>query len=380
MAEKILIVDDDVETLRLVGLMLDRVGYKIIAADNGERAVHKAMNDQPDLVLLDVMMPDMSGYDVARQLRASDSTKRIPIIMFTAKAQVDDKVEGLESGADAYLTKPTQPRELLAQVKALLKRKESAVEAGKPEVRRGYMVGVLSAKGGLGVSSLSVNLGISIQKLTNETVLVADFRPGSGDIGYHFGYHNPNGLTQLLQKDPEGISSMDVKREVLAHQSGIQLLMSPQQPKDAVYNTNVEQFKTIARQLPLIAKYVLLDLGPTLPPLTQSVLEHCDDFIVVVEPTPMGVNQTKALMDNLFELGIGKGRIKLVLLNRTRSSLQMNWTEVQDKLGHRIVTVITPAPDLAYKSTEVNNPMVLTQPNSLTAEQYTKLANSLLQR
>ena len=106
MAEKILVVDDDIDTLRLVGLMLQRQGYQIVAASNGQQALQMAHAEKPDLILLDVMMPDMDGYEVTRRLRADTQTNTIPIIMFTAKTQVDDKVTGFEAGADDYLAKP----------------------------------------------------------------------------------------------------------------------------------------------------------------------------------------------------------------------------------------------------------------------------------
>jgi len=122
MAEKILIVDDDRDTLRLVGLLLQRKGYEIIAAERGTQGLEKAFQEIPDLILLDVMMPDMDGFEVLRQVRGNPTTSAIPVIMFTAKTQVDDKVAGFEAGADDYLTKPTHPSELTARVKALLTR------------------------------------------------------------------------------------------------------------------------------------------------------------------------------------------------------------------------------------------------------------------
>jgi CheY-like chemotaxis protein len=94
MPEKILIVDDDLETLRLVGMMLQRQGYTIVAANSGAQALSMAITEQPDLILLDVMMPEMDGYEVARQLRADPGLTQIPILMFTAKSQVEDKVTG----------------------------------------------------------------------------------------------------------------------------------------------------------------------------------------------------------------------------------------------------------------------------------------------
>ncbi len=87
MAEKILIIDDDLDTLRLVGLMLQKQGYSIMAASSGPQGLQMAFENPPDLVLLDVMMPGMDGYEVARQLRANQQTANIPILMFTAKSQ-----------------------------------------------------------------------------------------------------------------------------------------------------------------------------------------------------------------------------------------------------------------------------------------------------
>ena len=127
MAEKILIIDDDMDTLRLVGLMLQRQGYEIVAANNGKQGIEKAAEESPDLILLDVMMPDMDGYEVTRQLRAMPETASTPILMFTAKSQLDDKVTGFEAGVDDYLTKPTHPSELQAHIKALLARAQKNV-------------------------------------------------------------------------------------------------------------------------------------------------------------------------------------------------------------------------------------------------------------
>src|SRR4030065_2047956 len=98
MPEKILVVDDDLDTLRLVGPMLQHQGYRINAANSGIQAISMSQTDKPDLILLDIMMPEMDGYEVARKLRADQATNNIPIIMFTAKTQGDDKVQGFAAG------------------------------------------------------------------------------------------------------------------------------------------------------------------------------------------------------------------------------------------------------------------------------------------
>ena len=168
MAEKILVVDDDLDTLRLVGLMLQRQGYQISAATNGQQGLEKAFDEHPDLILLDVMMPDMDGYEVTRRLRQNPATAGTPILIFTAKAQLDDKVTGFEVGVNDYLTKPTHPSELQARVKTLLTRvgekKESVAGGGD----RGYVIGVLSPRGGLGSTTLAVNLAAGLMVKTKD--------------------------------------------------------------------------------------------------------------------------------------------------------------------------------------------------------------------
>ncbi len=129
MAEnKVLVVDDEEKIVRIVKAYLEREGYTVVAAYDGKAALAMARTEAPDLVLLDLMLPEMSGWDVCRTLR---SESNVPIIMLTARDEDTDKVVGLELGADDYVTKPFNPRELVARVRAVLRRTESP-----PEKRR----------------------------------------------------------------------------------------------------------------------------------------------------------------------------------------------------------------------------------------------------
>ena len=119
---KILVVEDEKNIVRVITYNLEREGYQVIAVRDGEEALEKARKELPDLILLDLMLPKMDGLEVCRQLKASAKTSRIPIIMVTAKTQETDRVVGLEMGADDYIPKPFSPRELVARVKAVLRR------------------------------------------------------------------------------------------------------------------------------------------------------------------------------------------------------------------------------------------------------------------
>ncbi len=136
---KILVVDDEPDALELVSFNLKSAGYEVVTADDGNDALKKARQHVPDLILLDVMLPEVDGLEVCKLLRRDPATATIPVIMLTAKAGEIDRVLGLELGADDYVTKPFSPRELVLRVKNLLKRREGGEE--KPDH---YSVGDLS--------------------------------------------------------------------------------------------------------------------------------------------------------------------------------------------------------------------------------------------
>jgi DNA-binding response OmpR family regulator len=136
MNRRILIVDDDRKTAELIRLYLERDGYQALLAHDGRQALELARQKHPDLIVLDLMLPTVDGLDVCRILRAES---RIPIIMLTARTTEDDKLLGLDLGADDYVTKPFSPRELLARVRAVLRRAGETHEQGPPGVRFGEL-------------------------------------------------------------------------------------------------------------------------------------------------------------------------------------------------------------------------------------------------
>jgi len=119
---RILVVDDEERMVRFIRLNLEHDGFRVTEAFNGNQAINSVRSALPDLVLLDVMMPDLDGFEVLRIIR---ETSNVPVIMLTAKGEEDDRVRGLELGADDYITKPFSPRELVSRVRAVLRRTES---------------------------------------------------------------------------------------------------------------------------------------------------------------------------------------------------------------------------------------------------------------
>ncbi|MBI4285457.1 MAG: response regulator transcription factor [Chloroflexi bacterium] len=137
MSKRILIVDDDAKTVELVKLYLNRDGYKVLTAYDGTEALRLARESHPDLIVLDLMLPGLSGLEVCRTLRGESD---VPIIMLTARTTEADKLTGLDLGADDYVTKPFSPRELAARVRAVLRRlPDETLQRGPLEVKYGEL-------------------------------------------------------------------------------------------------------------------------------------------------------------------------------------------------------------------------------------------------
>lgn len=134
MAQRILVVDDDKEIVRLVRAYLEQAGFIVFTAFDGETALHTIRREKPDLVVLDLMLPDRDGWDITRVVRSDPNLAALPIIMLTARVEDADKIIGLELGADDYIAKPFNPREVVARVRSVLRRTQAAPAPDKARV------------------------------------------------------------------------------------------------------------------------------------------------------------------------------------------------------------------------------------------------------
>ncbi|MFC1673860.1 phosphate regulon transcriptional regulator PhoB [Pseudomonadota bacterium] len=129
MQHTVLIVEDEPPQAEMLSYNLEREGFRVMVAGNGEEGLSMARDSMPDAIVLDWMLPGLSGIDVCRQLRGETSTREIPILMLTARGEEEDRVRGIETGADDYVVKPYSPREVVARIKALLRRANPSLSA-----------------------------------------------------------------------------------------------------------------------------------------------------------------------------------------------------------------------------------------------------------
>jgi pilus assembly protein CpaE len=378
MAAKILIVDDDAETLRLVSLMLQRQGYQVLSAQNGEQALQLIQTDSPDLVVLDIMMPDVDGYQVSQRIRNSPGRSDLPILMFTAKNQVDDKIAGYEAGADDYLTKPVHPAELIAHIKALLTRRRAPAAAA---TTRGYCVGIMGPKGGMGCSTLALNLAITYYQISKQPVIAAETRSAMGSWATTLNLSTTEGLSTLLRQKPETLVPEEIENYLVRTTYGPRLLLASNRLADAELLTAIPQLVRMVQGLCQLAPFVVLDIGTPANPSIEKMIDLCNELLVLTEAQPESIQRTKALLDQLKEQSASKTKlINLVVVNRQRVDLQISIDQLRDTLGFNPITVIPPAPEQAYQAMMRCVPMTHVLPDSIVTRQIVHLAEGFTTR
>lgn len=371
MSERILIVDDDLDSLKLIGLMLQRHGYEVMAANAGTQALSKAAADHPDLIILDVMMPDMDGYEVCRRLRGNQNTRAIPIIMFTAKTLVDDKVAGFEAGADDYLTKPTHPAELASRVKAILARN---ADKRRPAPSRGMTIGVIGAKGGVGTTTLALNTAAALL-MTGESPVIADFRPGAGTMSLLLGVDHAVGMANVLSKAANEIQPALIEKEIVTHSTTLRALLSSTRPQEAQLKYSAETAVAVVNHLRTLGRPAIFDLGCTYTTTLSRLQLEMDQIILVVDPYHITLAMARDLIQELENTSAAANRIHIVVVNR--SPFNVPWNEVENFLGRELRAIISDAPELVFQATRAAVPMVILQPNAIVSNQIVKLTEDL---
>jgi pilus assembly protein CpaE len=272
---------------------------------------------------------------------------------------------------------------LQARVKTLLSRaneKKDGNLAGKDE-NRGYVVGVLGARGGLGTTSMAVNLAASLHSRNKSDVVVAEMLPGQGALSLDMGSTNPTGLVDLLSLTKLNEMTHDKVRDTLVgHPSGLKFLLASDRPRDMHLINQVANYEMVLKRLNKLARFIVLDMGVGLQPFAEKILPQCDEVLIVIEGVPNTIIHATALIEDIAALGISKKNIHIVLNNRIRSDTQLPSSQVQTKLGHEIISTLTPAPELFVQATRMQTPAVNCQPDSLTARQILKVADYIIEQ
>jgi CheY-like chemotaxis protein/MinD-like ATPase involved in chromosome partitioning or flagellar assembly len=353
MPRTILVVDDDPNALRVMTLALRAEGYRAVTAASGQDGLTQARDLRPDLVLLDVMMADLDGYEVCRRLRADPSTQSIPVIMLTAKTLVVDKISGIRAGADEYIPKPAEPSHVIERIDALLNR---LTGQSRPP---GRVIGCLGAKGGVGTTTVVVNVAALLAHNITPTILI-DLRPTFGCVGRLLGLNPRTTLFDLLDYDPFYINSEILQRTLAIHASGLRVLPGTREPRQGADLTPA-LLRSIVAAAQGLADWIFLDIPPLPGSLSLQALNHCDFVVLIIEPEPLSVALGEATLSLLTVLGVRHGSVAAVVVKRDDQSLPL--PEVGAQLRARLLGTVPPDAAACLRAADAGVPVCLMHPN-----------------
>lgn len=377
MSTKILIVDDQALMLRMIGLPLEQEGYTTVTAMSGAEALQKIQADRPDLVILDLMLPDTSGIDICRRIRQVPTLLDLPIIILSGQTDLSAKIQGLEAGADEYVTKPVDPKEMVARVRGLLARTQRLRQTPTTlTTRQGRVISVVGVKGGVGTTTLAANLATAFSMRHRRTV-VMELRPYYGTLARHFKLSPTTTLSALAELTPTHINAERVLACLHPTVQGLQLLPGPQRLKE-YREMQPEQVDALLATLTAQADFVVVDL-PHMPSTTgRAALRASQSVLLVVEPEAGAVAAGQAMIELLRAWAIPSQALKVVVVNRIQAALAQSVVEIERSLGCEVLGTVTAAPDQALTALTMGIPIVLAAPTSLVAGTLLEIADRVV--
>lgn len=347
---KILVVDDDERLLRLLKLSLHRAGYQVITATTGELAVEKVRTEQPDLVLMDVMMPGMDGFQATKRIRRLPKGRHIPIIFLSALGEKESKIKGLRIGGDDYITKPVSTGELLARIEVRLRRVAPVL---------GHLITVFGSKTSVGTTTLTINLALALHSIAQKKVLLVDWQRPLGDIALFLGLPTEHILEYLLPHVHE-LNQQAFTAALREYLPDVWVLPGATDPA-SVSQMNQEALSNVLDMALTKADYVFVDGGSFFsweaPPL---ITEEGGINLCVLTPEPASVERaakavgTVNVMDYRFWL----------LLNRYNMPGSIPRKQIESRLGIPLEGSVPDEGDQVTCALNEGRPLYMAEPDS----------------
>lgn len=367
----ILFVDDEEQIRKLVSTYLARQGYAVVVATDGYEALKAIRANMPDLVITDVMMPNMNGFELTRRLRADHRTARIPVLMLSARKEADDVLTGYSEGADEYVAKPIEMSVLAAKIDVLLKRVRAS--AGELVKRRGRVLVFAHGKGGAGTTTLAVNAAVALAETKLYRVSLLDLNLEFANAHVHLDLKPSKTLVDLAGLDPAQVDDATFAPLLSQDRSGVQLVMGANAPEEAELVT-VPLVQQSLDRLRTAMDYVIVDTPTTFAQHVLVAVDASDGIVVVAEPHLAALEAAKDWLDVLEKLSYPRERCLLVLNRTTQSGLE---TDQVARFFNRRPEVVVPFTPMFDEAADRGRPLVVLRPENAAAKVMRDLAAQL---
>ena len=378
MAYKILIIDDHPETRSIIGHVLKQQGYQIVTAVNGAEGLKTADQEKPHIILCDYMMPVMDGVETVTNLRKKPEFDKVPIIMFTAVDDPQQKLAAFNAGADDYLNKPTEPPELVDRVEILLESAygqlpEPADTDGRTHLHSSptltplpdaeftpsesqQIIAVMGVRGGAGTTTMAINLATVLAASGTVTTL-ADFDLAQGHIALYLNQKSAGGLNTLATS-PNIELAEQLPSHIVAYTRNLRLLLAHLNIDGRYPIISGSQAATILTELAKTTQATVVDLGSTFNEVARSTVEVADQIVLCLRPERIALVSARQLLLHFKKILFPNTEIHLLLMDFSSGGTNLPKTAVEGFLGYPVRDTIHISPREMAQTANKAKPLV----------------------
>jgi pilus assembly protein CpaE len=360
---RVLVIDDEPLNHQLVAHALVSLQCEMHFAENGKNGISQARSLKPDVIITDVMMPDITGYEVTRILRREPQFAATPILVLTAQSGLQDKLKSFEVGADDHLTKPFEAAELAVRVASLLRRAEVVKSSRLEATREGArMIAVHSLRGGIGSSSLAVNLGVGLSALWRKPTILLDLTMTAGQVALMLNMTLKRTWADLAHYGAGELDNDALNSVISSHESGLHFVAAPTFPSEA----ETLRGETLGNALQLAKaqyEYVVADLPHDFSDVTLQALDRADMILLLASPDMASIRAVTAALDTYDKLDYPKEKLRFVL-NAIFPQSNLSKDKLEAALGMTAFVTIPYTRDVFVEAINLGQPVVTNNANT----------------
>lgn len=373
----VLLIDDEVTYFKMVDRALKPTNFELVYANNGLDGLKLMSSNSPDIIIIDIRLPDMLGFEVAQRVRKDTRFERVPIMFLTSQNDVNDKIKAFEMGADDYLVKPFQPEELVARVNLLYRRSEALKKAQQGEATAkepATIVAVHSLRGGVGCSSMAINLAASYNKLWDRSTLIVDGVLNAGQIALMLNssiVHSWADLIGMQSHIDDGV----IEAIINQHKSGLSFFPAPPHPI-AYDSLPHESIHLTVDHLRFMHDFMVVDLAHDFSNFTISLLSYADHVLLMLAPEMASIRAAVSTLQIYEKLGYESNKI-IPVINNIFPQQGISQANIEKVLKKQVKYVIPYIANEFIRSINFGEPLVSNLPDSPATEVFEDLAFDL---
>ena len=357
---RVLLIDDEQFYFKMLQKSLREAEYQLDYAKSGNEGLAKIPSFEPELLIVDLKLPELDGFEILKRLRRDPRFSYIPVIVITSQDELSEKLKAFELGADDYLVKPFQPEELVARM-GILARRGRAMQMAQKEssnVSESTVITIHSLRGGLGCSSIVVNLGLAFHKLWGKRTLLLDSVLTAGQVALLLDAKPTVTWEHLVGLEIENLDDAVVGELMCSDKSGVRYIAAPRYPI-AADTFSSEMLKLLMGKIKSQNDFVVVDTSHDFSDMAIHMLSASSTILLVMAPEMASLRTTVGAMEIYDRLGIPLDKVKIAL-NNNSSNPAIKQAQLEKVLKRPIDFV------LPYEAGEVNRALNFGQPFILT--------------